>query len=169
MAFKKFVFAKQTEKYLCSINTAKNMIAGFTTWSVEFILRMLLSTIYILSGAFKIFDISGFYNVLKHYRMLSEITCELLAYLLPPLQLALGILLFTKSYPAVVTSLIVITELIFVFFTMIALKKRGKVKNCGIFGTAVEIKLSWKIVVLNIALFSVAVYLLIRIMLGLNL
>src|SRR3989338_10860564 len=105
MAFKKFVFTKHTEKYLCSINTAKNMLAGFTELSIEFMLRMILSMIYILSGAFKIFDINGFYNVLKHHRMLSEISCELIAYLLPPIQLVLGILLFTKSYPVVVTAL----------------------------------------------------------------
>lgn len=145
------------------------MIAEFTDLSPEFIIRMLLSVFYFMCGALKMFNIEGFYFLIKHYRLLSELSAELISYLLPPLEIILGILLFTKSYPLIVLLFATLLQLIFVLFTLIARIKRGKIKNCAILGNAIEIKLSWAVVVFNIMVLSMTGYLLFRIVLGLNL
>lgn len=144
------------------------MIAGFTELSLAFALRMILSIIYFISGAVKIFDIEGFYRLLKNYRMFSDITYELVAYFMPIIQLVLGILLFTKSYALIVLSATTLLQFFLTILTIIAIKKRGQLRNSGMFGTAVETRLTWKVVLLNIILFFASSYLLISVISGLE-
>ncbi len=145
------------------------MIAGFTDLSPESTIRMLLSVFYFMCGALKMFNIEGFYFLIKHYRMLSELNAELISYLLPPLEIILGILLFTKSYPLIVLLFATLLQLIFVLFTLIARIKRGGIKNCAILGNAIEIKLSWLIVIFNAIILFLTGYLFFRTIFGLSL
>ena len=144
------------------------MLAGFDELSFAFVLRMILSVVYLVSGAVKIFDVFGFYRILKAYRMLPNLFCELSSYFLPPFQIIVGVLLFTKSFPFVVLSLTVLLQLFLIILTIFVLKKRGQVSNCGLLGTAVRIKLSWIVVVFNIVLFFASIFLLLRLWMGLG-
>lgn len=144
------------------------MLAGFDELSFAFVLRMFVSVVYLVSGAVKIFDVFGFYRVLKSYRMFPEIWCELASYFLPPFQIVVGVLLFTKSFPFVVLFLVSLLQLFLVFLSIFALKKRGQVANCGVLGTAVRVKLSWMIVFFNIVLFFAVSFLLLRLWVGLS-
>lgn len=137
------------------------MIAGFTELSIAFVFRMILSVFYVISGSLKIFNITGFERELEHYRVFPPLMRELIAYFLPPLEIIVGILLFTKSYVIILLAIVIILELLMTIFTTVALKDRGKMKNCAIFGT-VNVKLSWLIVALNVLLLASAVYVLVN-------
>jgi len=125
----------------------------------EFVVRMLLSVFYFVTGSIKLFSIGGFVRVLQHYRVFPQTLCEVIAYLLPPLEIVVGILLFTQSYYLTVLTIIILLQLFLVYFTFEALREKGHVKNSGIFGATFDVKLSWKIVVLNVLLLVGAGYL----------
>ncbi len=125
----------------------------------EFAVRMLLSVFYFLTGSIKLFSLSGFARVLQHYHVFPTTLCEFIAYLLPPLEITIGILLFTESYALTVITIVILLQLFLVYFTFEALREKGHVKNSGILGATFDVKLSWKIVMLNVLLLVGAGYL----------
>jgi uncharacterized membrane protein YphA (DoxX/SURF4 family) len=94
--------------------------------------RFVLGGIFIYAGISKIFALREFARVVVNYRILPDRLAVYSAYLLPWVELALGILLISGLY--VRASSVVLSVMIVVFMIALAVRSTaGPIKECGCF------------------------------------
>ena len=99
-----------------------------------FTLRVILGLIFIYSGIIKIIDTSGFSNSIYNYKLLPDFLINLLAIILPWIELITGLLLLLGI--TIKENALIINTLLIIFILAIIINLfRGLDINCGCFGT----------------------------------
>jgi len=97
--------------------------------------RYVLGLVFIYASIEKIAFPGEFTAIIKEYRLIPEQYAPVVAYILPWLEIALGILLIAGLF--IKESAAVISGLLLVFMISLIMKSRdGFVDNCGCFGIA---------------------------------
>lgn len=97
------------------------------------ITRLILVIIFIYAGFVKLLSPETFFENIQEYRLLPLNLCYISAYLLPPLEIILGVGLFLNRYAKTCAFLIVFLNIIFIF-AIASVWIRGIDISCGCFG-----------------------------------
>jgi uncharacterized membrane protein YphA (DoxX/SURF4 family) len=118
-------------------------------------LRWILGGVFILAGASKVFQPAQFATAVANYRLLPHELINLAAIMLPPIELAAGLLLIAGAW--VRGSALVLTGLCGVFlFAIVSALARGLNIECGCFGTVGGRKVGLTSLALDLALLAMA-------------
>lgn len=97
------------------------------------IFRIILASVFIYAGLIKLLSPESFFETLQEYRLLSSNLSYILAYLLPPFEIILGVGLFLNRYAKVCAYSIIFLNVIFIF-AIASVWIRGIDISCGCFG-----------------------------------
>ncbi len=97
------------------------------------IARLILAIVFIYAGFVKLLSPEMFFESIQEYRLLPLNLCYILAYLLPPLEIFLGVGLFLNRYAKTCALLILFLNIIFIF-AIASVWIRGIDISCGCFG-----------------------------------
>lgn len=97
------------------------------------IARLILAIVFIYAGFAKLISPETFFENIQEYRLLPLNLCYILAYLLPPFEIILGVGLFLNRYAKTCAFLIVFLNIIFIF-AIASAWIRGIDISCGCFG-----------------------------------
>lgn len=115
--------------------------------TAHLILRYVLAGIFLLASYDKILHPAEFASIVRDYKMIPEYTVNIVAILLPWLELMLGILLVLGRW--LDGTFLLVNLLFFAFFGSLVLNKmRGIDVSCGCFSTAKEsnANMAWYII-----------------------
>jgi Methylamine utilisation protein MauE len=107
--------------------------------------RFLLATVFTLAGAAKLARRSEFTEAVRNYRLLPAWANELVGRGLPPLELLLGVLLFSGLEAIAVAALASLCLLSFTVAVTVNLLQ-GRRVECGCFGLVADSHLGWSLV-----------------------
>jgi len=113
-------------------------------------LRLVLGLLLIITALLKIPNLRGFSVIVASYGVLPKPLVKPLAYLQPLVELVAGswILLGRQLFWGALLGCVLM--LAATFFVGVALVQKKKVQNCGCYGVAFKIPLSWKKFVENV-------------------
>lgn len=136
----------------------KNMVSGFIYGSRALaVIRIALGVLLVYSGFFKALDPAGFGRIVKAYEILPDSLVPYAATVIPYCEMILGVLL-AAGYRIKPSSLILMA-LMAVFSIAIAVNViRGNSFDCGCFELnrfGIEERISWLLVLRDLALFGV--------------
>lgn len=107
-------------------------------------LRLIIAALFLFSGVMKLFDLRGFSITVAKFGMLPRRFVKPFAYLLPPIETLIGLALllnfqlFWSSLAAI--ALLVVSEI----GILGALIKQKNIDNCGCFGAAFKVPVTWR-------------------------
>jgi len=107
-------------------------------------LRIILGLLYIITSALKFPNLKGFSVIVASYGIVPRQLVKLAAYAQPVIEFAVGWWILSGKqlfYSALAGLLLMIVANIFVIS---ALLKKKKMENCGCYGVAIKVPLSWK-------------------------
>jgi uncharacterized membrane protein YphA (DoxX/SURF4 family) len=113
-------------------------------------LRILLGILFIVAGSLKLPNLKGFSVIVASYGLLPRQLVKPAAYILPFLEFFAGWWILSGKYLLYSASaglLLMIAANVFVVFGLI---RKKKMENCGCYGAAVKVPLSWKKLAENI-------------------
>lgn len=111
--------------------------SGWAVWALV-VVRLVLGGVWIAAGAAKIADLDASVRAVRAYRLLPELAAQVLGAALPPLEIALGVLLIAGI--GVRVAAVVSTVLLAAFVVGIASAwARGLRIDCGCFGSGGEL------------------------------
>ncbi|MDY6789193.1 MAG: MauE/DoxX family redox-associated membrane protein [Candidatus Nanohaloarchaea archaeon] len=125
--------------------------------------RFVLGGVFLWSGGVKLKDIRGFVLIASTYTVVPEFLsrpARLVSYLIPFTELLAGGLVIIWDMQLYALYFIAASLLGYMTLQICELLKNGNVDNCGCYGTAIEVELSWKQVLKNAVLLGLALYLL---------
>ncbi len=116
-----------------------------------------IALIFIASGGMKLFRSGEFVGVVRDFRVIPDLLVKPVAYLLPYLELCVGLFLLLDVYRNVFLTVAVILLSAFTFAIAINLV-RGRVNiSCGCFGSR-KTELTWLLVARNLSLTGIAMF-----------
>ena len=120
------------------------------------VLQIILGLVFLISGFTKLIDLDRFSEALANFKLINNEILNIVKYLLPILEIALGIFIISNlnsSLPSFISALILS------FFTALIVAKlfEGEEINCGCFGALSSEKLNLFSVFRNILLTLVAI------------
>jgi len=131
------------------------MIKLFNKNVVVFALQILLSSVFIFSGSVKLLDLNAFQEALRNFNLLSDGTLIIVKYLLPFIEILLGLSIifnFSSSFPALLSSF-----LLSIFTAIIIVKIfEGEEISCGCFGNLSKGNLDIYSVIRNLLLIVIS-------------
>jgi hypothetical protein len=113
--------------------------------------RVSIAGLFLYAGALKLADPNSFAQDLLHYRVVPEPLAGLLAVGLPVLEVVLGLGLLTRAYMNGAALLAGAALAVFAA-AMAQAKVRGINLDCGCFGAAASMQVSWTKVAINLGL-----------------
>ncbi len=121
--------------------------------------QVLIGTLFVVTGVFKICDLKKFYITVVKYGALPRQLTKPAAYSQPFIEVIIGIGVLLPYEPfwsslAALTLLVVATG-----FVLFALLKNKKIDDCGCYGAIVKVPVTWKKAVENIIWIALAVIL----------
>jgi hypothetical protein len=116
-----------------------------------------LAGLFLYAGGLKLADPVGFAQDLLHYRVLPELLIGPLAVGLPVLETVCGLGLLTRTY---MRGSALLSGLMLALFAaaMAQAKLRGINLDCGCFGAAASMQVSWTKVAINVGLAMLAMW-----------
>ena len=122
------------------------------------ILRLIVGGVFVVAGALKIWEPAAFATDIGNYRLLPHEAINLLAIMLPWIEVAAGLLLILGIWKR--ASALVVTVLMIVFLVAIAQAlARGLDIRCGCFGTVDARKVGILALAQDAALLAMAAWL----------
>ena len=121
--------------------------------------KLLIGGLMFFSGIIKMFDLKGFSRITMAYGVFPRLTSRL-AYVLPFVEAiaGIGILMGLQLYWSALLALLL--QLVATAMVFLALLRRKKMENCGCYGVAIKVPLSWKKVWLNLLFIAITIILL---------
>src|SRR5574342_40953 len=114
-------------------------------------LRILLGILFIITGALKLPNLKGFSVIVASYGLLPRKLVKPAAYIQPFVEFFVGWWILSGKYllyGAVAGLLLIIAANVFVISGLI---QKKKMENCGCYGAAIKVPLTWKKLAENIA------------------
>lgn len=118
--------------------------------------RFVLATVFLLAGVAKLGDREAFASAVKGYGLVAPAVAEVVAAVLPPLEVAAAALLLLGVQVRAVAALLAVLLAGFAF-AVAANLARGRRISCGCLGGNVERELTWWTVARNLGLITLAV------------
>ena len=113
-------------------------------------LRLVLGIVFFVSGLLKLPDLKGFYIIVVRFNIIKGLLAKSFAYALPFAEIVIGFSLIF-AYQVKIASIIALIMLINSTFALIyVLIKKKKLDNCGCYGTALKVPVSWGKVIENL-------------------
>ncbi len=106
--------------------------------------RIVLGLLFVVTGVLKLPDIKGFYAVLLSYNMFPKWFARLGSYGLPFTELVVGAWLLAGYYAFYAASATLLLLFASNVVVLAALLKRKKIDNCGCYGIALKVPVTWK-------------------------
>lgn len=125
--------------------------------------KFILGGVFLWSGGVKLKDLKGFALIASTYSVVPGFLhkpAKFASYIVPFTELVAGGLVFIGSYQVPALYFIGASLLGYTILQTSELLTKGNVQNCGCYGTAFEVELSWKQVVKNLVMLALTVYLL---------
>ncbi|QKQ98369.1 DoxX family membrane protein [Candidatus Nanohaloarchaea archaeon] len=129
-------------------------------------LRVLIGGYLILSGILKLPDLKGFAGIASSYAIVPdrfEEVSRYMAYLLPIVEVISGAMLLVWILPEIALIFISLSLIIFIAAQLYEMKENPDRPNCGCMGTAVELKLSWEHILLDLGMLLAVLYMLLQV------
>ena len=108
------------------------------------VFRLLIAALFTFSGIVKLFDLKGFYVTVVKFGMLPRAIVKPFAYALPPVETVIGLALLLnlqlKWASLAAVALLVVSEIGIAG----ALIRNKKIDNCGCFGAAIKVPVTWR-------------------------
>ncbi|MBI4146407.1 DoxX family membrane protein [Candidatus Woesearchaeota archaeon] len=124
-------------------------------------LRIVLGLLLVITGALKIPNLKGFSVIVASYGLLPRKLVKPLAYVQPFAEFVVGVWVLSGQYLFFASIAGLLLMLAADIFVLSALLKRKKLDNCGCYGIAFKIPLSWKKFIENLVWTGLFVLLLI--------
>jgi uncharacterized membrane protein YphA (DoxX/SURF4 family) len=123
------------------------------------LLRVLLGSIFIISGLDKIADMNAFIHSIANYQLVGTEIATLVATILPWLEILCGLGLILGIYPR--ASAFIITFMLIIFTVLVGSAMiRGLDISCGCFSQDSSVaKIGWTKIVENLAMILIGIYL----------
>lgn len=131
--------------------------------SLLFTGRVLLGGFFVFSGLMKLRGMRNFGAIAASYRIVPDRLKEAVrysGYVLPFTELAFGALVLIWRMPLIALLALLAQLAVFLAAQIYELRENPGRPNCGCFGTALEIELSWEHVLFDLLLLLIAVSLL---------
>ena len=138
-----------------AVLAAALLLAGFF---VKFILRLSIGGIFVVAGALKLWEPALFAKDLANFRVLPDNLINLVAIMVPWIEVLAGSLLIIGAYQKSSALLITIMLVIFLGFIGQAVYRHLNI-NCGCFGTLEASKVGWTALAKDGVLLAVAAWL----------
>ena len=122
--------------------------------------RFVLATLMVVSGFLKLEDLRGFADIVQRYNVMPRRLARFSAYIHPFAELVIGGVLFSGSQVVLGATLSLLNLGGATFFLVYALARKIKLDNCGCYGTAVKVPVSWRKVLENVFWLVLSLYLL---------
>ncbi len=114
----------------CQLKNNHNFI--FSNIDFDRLCRVILGTVFIIAGIMKMSDPYGFAIAIFSYKLFPLFSINLIAIVVPFIELVVGITLLLQIYP--VTSVFIINSLLIIFIISISINLlRGQEFDCGCF------------------------------------
>jgi len=107
-------------------------------------LRIILGILFIFSSSLKFPNLKGFSVIVAGYGLLPRFLVKPAAYTLPFIEFFVGWWILSGKYLFYSASLGLALMIVADIFVFKAFFHRKKMKNCGCYGTIVEVPLTWK-------------------------
>jgi len=111
--------------------------------------RIFLGIVLLITGAFKVKDLKRFAAVVRTYKMLPEILIKPSSYGLVIAEIVLGVLLIAGFYVKHANLAAAFLQFGMMAFIANALLKHKKMEDCGCFGVAIKMPVTWWHVAIN--------------------
>lgn len=137
------------------------MAAVATTESVE-LLRIILGFVFLFSGLIKVDDLNGFARIASSYSLVPRSlapAAKAAAYVIPFTEMVAGGLLIASVLVKLVLVYVAVSLFGYMTLQSYELYQQNQMDNCGCYGTAIDVELSWGQVGKNLALLLVAILL----------
>lgn len=123
------------------------------------VLRLLLGGLFTFAGVIKLFDLRGFSITVAKFGMLPRQLVKPFAYTLPVVEAVVGLWLLSNQqlFGAALAGAVLL--LISQVGVAGALIQKRKIENCGCYGTAIKVPVTWKKFLENCAWLAMAVVL----------
>lgn len=112
-------------------------------WIVT-VLRLALAALFLFSGIMKLFDLKGFSVTVVKFGMLPRKLVKPFAYGLPFVEIVIGALLLLTIQLQLAALAAAVLMVISEIGIAGALIKQKKIDNCGCFGAAFKVPVSWR-------------------------
>ena len=101
---------------------------------LDLVLRWLLGGLFVLASAHKIMDPAAFAKIIYGYDLFPAVAINLIAIILPYIELTAGLALIVGVYPR--AAAVILSGLLFLFILAISINAwRGHVFDCGCFSS----------------------------------
>lgn len=127
------------------------------------LLRFVLGFVFLWSGGIKLGDLRGFAGIAVSYAIVPRAlvpAARLAAYMVPLTELLAGGLLIVQELQVPALLFILASLVGYTVLEVSELLRTGGMENCGCYGTAIPVELSWTQVGKNAVLFILAAALL---------
>ncbi|MHB1686469.1 MAG: MauE/DoxX family redox-associated membrane protein [Ignavibacteriaceae bacterium] len=128
----------------------------FTSKNFLALIRIIFGSVFILSSLTKLNDPASFTNALTKFHLLNNNLVPIFTYLIPAIELALGILLVLNIKTEIIAQL---ATFLVALFTAIVVSKitEGENISCGCFGTLTESNIDSTTIIRNIILLTLGI------------
>lgn len=124
------------------------------------IFSIILGLLFVITAGLKFKDLKGFVNIVKAFGLLPS-KLSFLGYLQPFIEFIIGVMLIFESKMLLYSFLALGSMGIATIFLVYALMNNKKMDNCGCYGTAIKVPVTWKKVVENLIWMLLILYVLI--------
>lgn len=130
-------------------------------FTFEGIVRIILGLLFVITGALKFPNLRGFSIIVATYNLLPRWLVKPAAYVQPFVEFGAGLWLLLGTnlfYSALLGLFLMIAANVFVIKGLI---EKRKMENCGCYGVAIKVPLTWKKLVENLIWTALCLYLVI--------
>ncbi|MDP2907304.1 MAG: MauE/DoxX family redox-associated membrane protein [Nanoarchaeota archaeon] len=117
--------------------------------TIILILRIFLGLVLLITGLLKVKDLKLFAAVVRTYKLLPEFLINFSSYVLVFAEIIIGALLITGLYAKYVSVIAAFLQTGIMMFIAVALIKHRQMKDCGCFGAAIKMPITWWHVLIN--------------------
>lgn len=120
------------------------MLDWFFSQTLTGFSRLFTGYMLLFSGFVKLPDLKGFWKIVIQYGVVPPKLTKAVAYTQPFAELVIGWFLLIGVMPVLWSGLALLMMIGTTFFVYTGLKKHKALENCGCFGVAFKVRLTWR-------------------------
>jgi uncharacterized membrane protein YphA (DoxX/SURF4 family) len=120
-------------------------------------LRVLFAVLLLVTGAAKLLDMAGFYQIVRSYQSLPDLAVPTASWVLALGEVVMAAWLLARFRPRLAALTVVLLHLMYLGWLLMALLRGLEISNCGCFGVFWARPLSWYSPLEDLALVGLAI------------
>src|SRR3989344_8096608 len=120
------------------------MSTWFLSQTLSEFTRLFIGFMFIFSGFVKLPDLKGFWKIVIQYGVVPPKLTKPFAYSQPFIEMVIGAGILVGTIPVLWTGLALGMLVVATYFVYAGLRKGKEMENCGCFGVAFKVKLTWR-------------------------